>query len=885
MSIKNFIFPILVILVFSSFCSGEIISNKSNKVHTQGDDNKSNIILSNPVLFSLVVPPLIDNNFGHQLETFTNHLTGMQVQAPRGGDLCMIDAKGNLRYLTKEASYGVPSGQIQGVNAIAVRQPSVHWSGTKALFSMVIGGPTKAYDQDYRSNKWQIYEITNLQSVIHGATPIIVKVANQSEYNNISPIYGSDDQIIYTSDAPLFNMKHTYPQLDEYESSETNTGIFKLNPLTGKIIHLTHSPSGDFDIHLAKDGRIISTRWEHLKTDQQANIDRAGLDIWNPVNYYNESVNATVIHAPQIKKGKPYADIGGTPYDIFPEPFEHMLAGIDVSPNRQANDVEHDFNEFLPWEISENGEGHRTVNHVGRHEFGGVYQEGSKSDDPNLLEGIGNLSQNSLRETVDSDEGIFQIKEDPRVGHESTFYGTWSPEFSRFSSGRIFEFSLPIGKNPQDMEVIDWTNPNIDNTENNLGHFRNPLMTMNGTMLASYTTQSNLFDGNHPYTFRLVKMIKKNANPLDTEHIPSAPLLGAVIEREILYWGDSEVPLSKVVQMSETGVIEVAMRTKPVTLPKYPIDPIEKAVLNEENVHEQKLRAWMIKNNLALIAIRNLTKRDAAEKQQPYNLHVPGGVSTIPVSGKVYDISHFQIFSAELIRGYPGIQEGRRTLATPLRNNAITPNLMAFNLFDNTQTAPVESAVKIGLDGSAAAFVPATRALTWQTVSPNGEAIVRERQWLTFAPGEIRTCEGCHGINDKDQLGDTIPLNKPQALRDLLQAWKLNHTDADNDGIPDDIDLDDDNDGLPDSWEEGRLNPYDASDAQLDSDHDGLTNLQEFQLGTHPLITDTDNDGIDDGTEVRNGTDPTVKDINPTVNNNAIIMIPIINFLLSESNQ
>ena len=733
--------------------------------------------ISNPILFSLVVPPLTGNSFGHQLETFSNHLTDMQVEAPRGGDLCMLDTTGNLRYLTKEAGYGVASGQIQAANAIAVRQPYVHWSGTKALFSMVVGGPSSAYDQSYRENRWQIYEISNLNAVVTGATPVITKVANQPAYNNISPIYGSDDQIIYTSDAPLFGMTHTYPQLDEYESSPINTGIFKLNPATGEVIHLTHSPSGDFDLHLAKDGRIISTRWEHLKRDQQANSYRSG-DQWQPrpVNYFSEAVNAAIINAPATKNGKPYADADGTPYDIFPEAFENIINGVVTEPNKDPNEPLHDFNEFLPWEISENGEGHQTVNHVGRHEFGGAFQPGSKLDDPNLVYGIGNLSQNTLRETVNSDSGIFQIKEDPRIGHEGTFYGAWSREFRGFSSGRIFEFSLPIGKNPQDMEVIDWTNTAIDNVENTLGHFRNPLMTMDGTMLASYTNQSNLYSANSPYTFRLVKMIKKNNSTTSTEHIASTPLLGAPITRNIVYWGDSEQTISTTVEMSETGVVEIVARAKPATLKKYPIKSIEKSVLSEEGVNEQVLRDWMKQNSLALIVIRNVTTRDAADRQQPFNLQVPGGVKTAPVSGKIYDISHFQIFSGELIRGYGDGSEvsGRRVLATPLRNTSVTPNLLSSNLID--ENAPVESGIKIAADGSVAAFVPATRALTWQSVAPDGEEIVRERQWLTFAPGEIRTCEGCHGINNKTQAGNPPPQNKAQALRDLLREWKKNNS-------------------------------------------------------------------------------------------------------------
>src|SRR5258708_21344457 len=64
--------------------------------------------------------------------------------------------------------------------------------------------------------------------------------------------------------------------------------------------------------------------------------------------------------------------------------------------------------------------------------------------------------------------------------------------------------------------------------------------------------------------------------------------------------------------------------------------------------------------------------------------------------------------------------------------------------------------------------------------------------------------------------------------------------------------VDTDNDGLP-TWYERQytfLNPNDPSDAAKDFDNDGLTNLQEFQLGTRPDIADTDGDGVKDGAEV-----------------------------------
>lgn len=85
--------------------------------------------------------------------------------------------------------------------------------------------------------------------------------------------------------------------------------------------------------------------------------------------------------------------------------------------------------------------------------------------------------------------------------------------------------------------------------------------------------------------------------------------------------------------------------------------------------------------------------------------------------------------------------------------------------------APAGS-VKLGLDGSSAAFVPARRAMTWQLTDAAGKAVVRERNWLTFQPGEIRTCVSCHGLNSKDQAGGFAPLNKPEALRTLMRHWK-----------------------------------------------------------------------------------------------------------------
>jgi len=56
--------------------------------------------------------------------------------------------------------------------------------------------------------------------------------------------------------------------------------------------------------------------------------------------------------------------------------------------------------------------------------------------------------------------------------------------------------------------------------------------------------------------------------------------------------------------------------------------------------------------------------------------------------------------------------------------------------------------------------------------------------------------------------------------------------DSDHDGIRDDIDSDDDNDGISDYDENSHgLNPLNPSDAQIDADDDGFSNLVEYIAG------------------------------------------------------
>jgi mono/diheme cytochrome c family protein len=219
----------------------------------------------------------------------------------------------------------------------------------------------------------------------------------------------------------------------------------------------------------------------------------------------------------------------------------------------------------------------------------------------------------------------------------------------------------------------------------------------------------------------------------------------------------------------ELDPVEVVARIKPARRTSALQAP-EQQVFSEVGVDETTLRTWLRTNNLALIVSRDVTTRDRADVQQPFNLRVPGGVSTVPLGGKVYDLAHLQIFQGDQVRGYGGTttpRAGRRVLSQTMHGNAVTSN-------PANPSGPIGS-VRVGLDGSTAAFVPAQRALTWQLTDGAGKAVVRERNWISFQPGEIRTCASCHGINSQSQTGTAAPQNKPEALRQLLTAWKIAH--------------------------------------------------------------------------------------------------------------
>jgi hypothetical protein len=703
--------------------------------------------LTNPILFVTQVPMV--QGFGGIATTFGNHLGGLSPMG-RGGDLWIRYSDGTLKNLTQAAGYGISSGLQSGPNAIAVRDPAVHWSGTKAIFSMIMGAPTKQYDYSQQGTVWQLYEVTGLGQ---NDTPVITKVANQpATFNNISPVYGSDDRIIFTTDRPRSGEMHLYPQRDEYELAPTVTGIWSLDPASGDLRLLNHAPSGDFTPIVDSFGRVIFTQWDHLQRDQQADADdddsrgdnqcNNGGNEYGTFNYADESASA--------------AYTLGVRSEIFPEPRkcrQDLLQG--------THQVGHSFNHFFPWMTNQDGTESEVLNHLGRHELHG-YFEPNFDNDPNLTyfnSAVPRFNPNTIL-------NIFQIKEDPLQG--GRYVGVDAPEFGTHAAGQIIRLDAPPTQDADHIGVTYVTKRVNQNEANHPGLFREPLPLAGGQLVAVHTNDSGEESGNNvtnsSYEFRL-KTLKQGGD----SYWVADQLLTSGITKTISYWSP-DVMVTYSGLLWELNPVEVRQRPAPPFTQHPPLAGPEQQMFAQAGVDVGALQAYLVQNNLALIISRDVTTRDDADTQQPFNLRVPNGVQSTGKSGKIYDITHLQIFQADQLRGWTGCcgdepLAGRRVLAQYLHDRAaVTANPVLSN-------AP-KASVALATDGSYAAFVPARRAMTWQLTDAQGNGVVRERYWLTFQPGEIRMCASCHGLSEKDQAGRLAPTNAPKALLDLLVYWK-----------------------------------------------------------------------------------------------------------------
>ncbi len=717
--------------------------------------------LPNPIVFCTQVPQPTD--FTTIMSTFGNHL-GSTFSAPRGGDLYIKYPDGTLKNLTLAAGLG--QAGLQGANSIAVRDPAVHWNGTKIVFSMVKGSAINQYQ--VLEHFWQIYEITGLGK---NETPVVTLVPNQpNNYNNIQPIYGTDDRIIFTSDMPLKGLPHLYPQHDEYESSPTVSGIWKLDPtactMASGLQMLTHAPSGDFTPSIDHNGRLIFTRWDHLKRDQQADGDIMGIRNDGTFNYSNESATAL--------KNNILPDI-----EVFPEP--RAIRTDLTSLPQWANTNPQDLNVFNPWMMNEDGSDLEMLNHLGRHDMGN-YMTQNFTNDPNLTDFYSPITPNPIR-------GMFHIKESPVT--PGVYYGIDAMEFSTHGSGMVVKVTAPVGRHPEQVTFDYITHPSTRFVSpvpdpNHSGMYRNPTPLTNGNILVSHSPEinedRNIGTVTNPisrYNFR-IRVLEPAGNYMAASN--TALSGGAGITKSVSWWSPDQL-ISYNGVLWEYSPVEVYVRPRPVTptLAKEDVEPSEQDLFAAAGVNLSAFRKFLRRNELSVLAIRDVTSRDDQDRQQPFNLKVAGtNHQTINPNfpNTIYEVKHLQFLQNDLLRGIGGIntpKPGRRGIPQFLHDSTA--------ILYNPPTTGAQGSTNIHADGSAAMIVPAKRALTWQLTDVNNKGIVRERLWLSTKPGEIRTCTSCHGESTLNQAGQPSPSNVPQALTTLLNHAKT--IDSDNDGVKD----------------------------------------------------------------------------------------------------
>ncbi len=732
---KRFIIPIITLFIASN-------------LFAQHKNTSQAVTLPNPIMFVTQVPMPFDSSTSTAV--FCNHNADV-FSVIRGGDLYIIYPDGTLKNLTQLAGYGTSTG-LQGANSIAVRQPCIHWSGTKALFSMVIGAPaTAGAAQNFH---WQIFEVTNIGEQ---QTPAITKIANQpTGYNNVSPIYGTDGRIIFTTDRPRGGLTQHYPLHDEYRGAESVSGLWSLDPVSGDLKQLNVLPSGAFSPFIDSYGRVISTRWDHLQRDGNADADFLGKANIGTFNYSDESANATVTSSKT---------------EIFPEPQgqrSDLLAGTNM--------IGMEFNQFFPWQINEDGTSEETLNHVGRHDikFG---MGASINNDPNVV--IYNYATAGRLNSTTYISNFLEMAEDP--AHAGDYYGIDCGDFGTHASGQIIKLKGQITLDPGQMQLSYITDRTTASSTAegktpvaaNSGKYRNPLPLSNGTLLAVHSVSTfddrNIGTGAIPqsrYDFR-IKTLKTSGNVL----IADLPITQG-ISKSLTYY-DPNAIASFSGTLWEIDPVEVRARTTPLKRVSTLSSP-EKQVFAEVGVDETVFRNDMAQKGIALLVSRNVTHRDKTDHQQPFYLKVHGSATqSANASGKIYDIAHLQLYQADNIRGMhfgnTNPIPGRRILAQNMHDSAI---------YNNPPTSgELAYTVKIASDGSYAAYVPTNRAISWALTDSNFTPIVRERYWINTQPGEIRVCASCHGTNDDALvIADPAPQNKPEALRSILQYWKSSHT-------------------------------------------------------------------------------------------------------------
>jgi hypothetical protein len=515
---------------------------------------------------------------------------------------------------------------------------------------MVVGGTTQNVNTPVY---FQIYEVTGFGV---GEVVQIRKLAQPADTNNVSPVYATDGRILFTSDRPRNGDRRLYPQLDEYETAPTVSGLWSMQPDGTELQILDHSPSGVFSPFVDSFGRVVFSRWDHLQRDQQGDADIFAILAGDPLDYgahtfASESSDASHTIAPGD--------------EVFPEARE--LYGDPAWDDRQPTETDHTFNHFFPWTMQQDGTGLEILNHLGRDELAGYIAPGRTY-----------LDYGSAPKRLDI---FLHLAEDPTQA--GIYYGIRCPEFGTRGAGQVVSLDAPPGANPDDIDVTYVTHPETASYHGDaetpdpqhIGMFRDPVVLADGTLWAPHSNETRADRETisnpaypQPYTLssRYDFAIRQVVAGGQGYRVEGARLVETPIVEAVSYFdNDRYRTVNYSGALWELQPVEVRPQPAPPA-PTEPVPALEAGLLAEELAAYggvAALRDWLIANDLALVTSRDVTVR--ADRHQDFELKVAwSDHQTASPGATPKELGYLQFFEGQQLRGFDW--NGRRVLARPL---------------------------------------------------------------------------------------------------------------------------------------------------------------------------------------------------------------------------
>ncbi len=427
---------------------------------------------------------------------------------------------------------------------------------------------------------------------------------------------------------------------------------------------------------------------------------------------------------------------------------QHARRGLSLRRSR--------LQPLLPWMMNRDGSEEETLNHVGRHEFGGSYANPSYRNDP-ALKYISYGAFNGATYFINGSGGVFHLREDPLV--PGMFYASNAAEFSVHAAGDIVRMMGAHVEQPGDDEGGAGDRTAAASAACAIPCPSPPVAWWWRTAPRKATKPARRRTSMHS-ACAVPRWSTASACP--TPPSPTAsrkPSAGGRPDTQVNWSGT----------LWELDPVEVVARAVP-PLSRAPVLPApEQQALQQAGVDQNCCATGCTRRSSRWWSRATSPCATAPTTQQPYNLQVPGGAMTAPTpNAKIYNIDRQQFFQADQIRGYASGKPpqqggtpspGRRVLPVPMHdpprwraNPPVPAGAPPAGVTRSPRTAPPRY--------SSPPNAPWPRQLVDSSKTGWSQAVVRERNWMSFSPAR-RPCPACHGVNTQAQ--NAAPRSREQA--------------------------------------------------------------------------------------------------------------------------